>query len=380
MRPGRRDLGRHPRGLPGVAPARAPHAAPARPAGCSDLRDRRALAARCATSGARYLRHPHLRTFLDRYATYTGSDPRRAPGRARHRAVRRADVRRLVRARRPAPARGRRAARGRWSAAPSCGPAPTVARVLLDAAGRRAAGVRLADGEHLPADVVVANADAAHVYARPAARAGRRPRPRGAAPGDAVAVRVRAAARAARAHPRPRAPHRAVPGRLRRRVRLRVRHRSAPAPVHARCRTRPSTSARPTTRRCARTPTRGVVRAGQRPAARPGGRRRLGRAGAAPRRTPTGSSTCSPRAGSTCATGCCWREVRTPGRPGAGDPQRRRLDLRHRSNGARAAFLRPANRSPVPGLFLVGGSAHPGGGLPLVGLSAAIVAGLVGPA
>ena len=26
------------------------------------------------------------------------------------------------------------------------------------------------------------------------------------------------------------------------------------------------------------------------------------------------------------------------------------------SNGARAAFLRPANRSPIPGLFLVGGS------------------------
>ena len=50
------------------------------------------------------------------------------------------------------------------------------------------------------------------------------------------------------------------------------------------------------------------------------------------------------------------------------------------SNGTRAAFLRPANRSPVPGLFLVGGSSHPGGGLPLVTLSARIVAGLVGPA
>jgi len=50
------------------------------------------------------------------------------------------------------------------------------------------------------------------------------------------------------------------------------------------------------------------------------------------------------------------------------------------SNGTRAAFLRPANRSPVPGLFLVGGSAHPGGGLPLVALSARAVAGLVGPA
>ena len=50
------------------------------------------------------------------------------------------------------------------------------------------------------------------------------------------------------------------------------------------------------------------------------------------------------------------------------------------ANGARSAYLRPANRSPVPGLFLVGGSAHPGGGLPLVALSAQIVAGLIGPA
>lgn len=75
-----------------------------------------------------------------------------------------------------------------------------------------------------------------------------------------------------------------------------------------------------------------------------------------------------------------WREVITP------------ADLEERtgavggaiygtsSNGATAAFLRPANRSPVPGLFLVGGSSHPGGGLPLVALSAQIVSGLIGPA
>jgi phytoene dehydrogenase-like protein len=50
------------------------------------------------------------------------------------------------------------------------------------------------------------------------------------------------------------------------------------------------------------------------------------------------------------------------------------------SNGARAAFLRPGNAAPVRGLYLVGGSSHPGGGLPLVTLSAEIVAGLVGPA
>jgi phytoene dehydrogenase-like protein len=48
------------------------------------------------------------------------------------------------------------------------------------------------------------------------------------------------------------------------------------------------------------------------------------------------------------------------------------------SNGWRAAFLRPRNRSPVPGLFLVGGSAHPGGGLPMVLMSAAITAELIG--
>jgi phytoene desaturase len=50
------------------------------------------------------------------------------------------------------------------------------------------------------------------------------------------------------------------------------------------------------------------------------------------------------------------------------------------SHGPLAALLRPANRSPVPGLLLVGGSAHPGGGLPIVALSAKIVADLVGPA
>jgi phytoene dehydrogenase-like protein len=43
-----------------------------------------------------------------------------------------------------------------------------------------------------------------------------------------------------------------------------------------------------------------------------------------------------------------------------------------------AAFLRPSNRTAIPGLFLVGGSAHPGGGLPLVVMSAKIVADMIG--
>lgn len=50
------------------------------------------------------------------------------------------------------------------------------------------------------------------------------------------------------------------------------------------------------------------------------------------------------------------------------------------SNGWRAAFLRARNRSPVPGLFVVGGSAHPGGGVPMVLMSAAITADLIGRA
>jgi phytoene desaturase len=50
------------------------------------------------------------------------------------------------------------------------------------------------------------------------------------------------------------------------------------------------------------------------------------------------------------------------------------------SNGARSAFLRAKNRSPLKNLFLVGGSAHPGGGLPMVGIGAEIVAEAIGPA
>ncbi len=44
------------------------------------------------------------------------------------------------------------------------------------------------------------------------------------------------------------------------------------------------------------------------------------------------------------------------------------------SNGMRAAFRRAPNVSRLRGLYNVGGSAHPGGGLPLVGLSGEIVA------
>jgi phytoene desaturase len=48
--------------------------------------------------------------------------------------------------------------------------------------------------------------------------------------------------------------------------------------------------------------------------------------------------------------------------------------------GTAGGLLRPGNRGPVDGLYLVGGSTHPGGGLPMVTLSAKIVADAIGRA
>ena len=71
-----------------------------------------------------------------------------------------------------------------------------------------------------------------------------------------------------------------------------------------------------------------------------------------------------------------FREVRTPAD----------LAAATRSPGgaiygtAAHRLLRPPNTGPVRGLYLVGGSVHPGGGLPMVALSARIVADRIGPA
>lgn len=72
-----------------------------------------------------------------------------------------------------------------------------------------------------------------------------------------------------------------------------------------------------------------------------------------------------------------WREVRTPGH----SAQQTGVESGAVPPPALAAadgrFLHPANTTRFPGLYLVGGWAHPGGGLPHAGMSGALVAGLV---
>jgi phytoene dehydrogenase-like protein len=307
--------------------------------------------------GRRYLRDPRLRMLLDRYATYTGSDPRRAPaalatipyaeqafGAWYVRAGCAARPRRCrAGAERGARAHRRRRRRSVLGTGPAWG-----------AAGRRRAAA---------ADVVVANADAATCTAtccgRPARGGGA-----GAAPGRAtpslsgfvLLLGVRG-----RTPDSPTTPCCSPPTTTPSSTRC-----SGPTPGP--CPTRRCTSPPPTTRG-APDGARGLVRARQRPPPA----RVTGPSTGTPRPrlaepTPTGSSTCWPRAASTCATGssCDGRSShpadleRAPARSGG-------AIYGTSSNGPRAAFLRPANRSPrSPGCTSSGARPTPGGGLPLV--------------
>ncbi|MCZ2818378.1 phytoene desaturase family protein [Modestobacter sp. VKM Ac-2984] len=324
--------------------------------------------------GRRHLTDPRLRMLLDRYATYSGSDPRRAP--AALLTVPYAEqafgswyvpggLRRL-----PEAVAARAEARGavlRTGAA--------VAEVLVT--GGRAAGVRLADGEVLPADVVVCNADAASLYGR-------------LLPREAPVRRARAALQ------------RVTPSSSGFVLLLALRGRT-PGLAHHTVLFPTDYDAefdalfgrhggpRPVT-----DPTV-YVSAPDDPATRPDESSESWFVLVnAPRHEPgTGVDWTAPGladryADQVLATMAArgldvrdrvrWRVVRTPA-----DLERETASpggsiYGTSSNGARAAFLRPANAAGVPGLFLVGGSAHPGGGLPLVTLSAEIVAGLIGPA
>ena len=117
--------------------------------------------------GRRYLKDARLRMLLDRYATYTGSDPRRAP--AALATVPYVEqtygawyvdggLRALVDA----------VAQRATDLGAEIRTGADVAQVIVKDApgpvGWRTTGVRLRDGSTVEADVVVSNADAAHTY------------------------------------------------------------------------------------------------------------------------------------------------------------------------------------------------------------------------
>jgi phytoene desaturase len=326
------------------------------------------------TLARRHLRDPRLVTLVDRYATYAGSDPRRAPAAlatipyveqvfgAYHVA---GGVRRLADA-----LHARTLERGvgyRFDT--------DVTEVVLS--GGSVSGVRLAGGEEVAADVVVANADATHLYrdlvhdprAASALRRLRRATP--SLSGFVLLLALRGRTQGLRHHnvwfPEDYdAEFDAIFGRHARPVADPTVYVCAPD----------DDAMRPDADHEAwfvlvNAPRHGT--AGER------GTVDWTAPGLAESYRDQVLATLAGR-GTDVRDRILWSQVRTPA-----DLER---DTRApggaiygtSSNGPRAAFLRPANRSPVPGLFLVGGSAHPGGGLPLVGMSAEIVAELVGRA
>ncbi|MCO1660131.1 phytoene desaturase family protein [Pseudonocardia humida] len=319
--------------------------------------------------GTAMLPDPRLRAWLDRYATYSGSDPRRTPSVLSVTAYVeqhfgawyvRGGLRGLA-----------DALLGRCR---ELGVAVHLGSEVLGIEVRdgRVAGVRLGDGP-VPADVVVSDADAAVLYERllPAGVAGR-------------------ARRSLRRAPRSLAGF----------VLLLALQGREPGPAHrvffpadydaefdAVLGGRPTPVADPTV----------YVHAPDDPALRPDDRGEgwFVLVNAPPHDPVRGVDWDAPGLAERyadrvlavlAARGCDvrdrvrWREVRTPADLERDTASPGGSIYGTASHGAAAALLRPANRSPVPGLYLVGGSAHPGGGLPLVALSAEIVSGLVGPA
>ena len=314
--------------------------------------------------GHKHLRDPRQVMILDRYATYQGSDPRKAPAAlmtvpyveqefgAWHLGGGLATLADALVAR-----CGERGVEMRTSA--------DVIRVNTDSNG--VTGVELADGELIPADIVVANSDAEHLYAhmvddprgRKPLRTVRRATPSLAGFVLLLAVRGR------------------TPG---------LQHHNVWFPADYDAEFDAVFGGRPV-----EDPTIYVC-APDDPRMRPDADHESWFVLVnAPRQGPVDWDTLREsyadhildvmaRRGYDVRDRLLWREVRTPA-----DLQR---DVRapggsiygSSSNGTRAAFLRPANISPVPGLYLVGGSSHPGGGLPLVGISAEIVAEAIGRA
>jgi phytoene desaturase len=328
--------------------------------------------------GCRQLRDPRLRAFLDRYATYTGSDPRRAPAAL-------AVIPYLEQTSGAWHVRGglHRLAEALTARAIAAGAtirtATDAVDILTDQG--RASGIRLATGERLSADVVVANADARHVY--------------GSLTGSSSAAIRRSNRRLSRATP-------SLSGFV---LLLALRGRTPGAAHHtvlfpqnydAEFDDIFTSPARPVTDPAI------YMCSPDDPSMRPdhhheswfvlvnAPRHEAGQVvtnstgvdwdlpGLADRYADQVLGIMAAR-GVDIRDRVVWRETRTPADLERATRTPGGAIYGTSSHGASSAFVRPANRSPLPGLFLVGGSSHPGGGLPMVATSAAIVARLIGP-
>lgn len=323
--------------------------------------------------GRRTLSDPRARQVLDRYATHAGSDPRRAPAVLSTLPYVESTfgvwhvsggLRSLADA-----LRSRLSERGVRLL-------PETRAVRIALADGRVSGVALDDGQVLPAEVVVANADARQVYGEllgAAAPAGTRRRLAHATPSmSGFTIMLAVSGR--------------TPGVSHHNVWFPADHDAEYDAIFG----TPSPVDDPTIHACVPAD----------PAMRPEGCEAWTVQVGAPRHSPGGRQPGSidwdapglaeqyadlvlqrlAQRGTDLGGRIIWRRLRTPA-----DLQRATRApggsiCGTASHGFRAAFLRPQNASEIPGLFLAGGSVHPGGGLPMVGLSAEIVANLVGRA
>ncbi|TQS41562.1 phytoene desaturase family protein [Cryptosporangium phraense] len=316
-----------------------------------------------------YLRDPRLQQFVERYATYTGSDPRKAPA-----ALASVPYAELAFGgwyiagglRRLADALLARCVEHHVTIRTST----EVTRITANARG--VTGVLLADGGRLPADVVVANADAAHVYrdliAVPSAlRSLHQTTP--SLSGFVLLLGLRGRT--------PGLAHHTVlfpPGRYDEEFDHVFGDPGRPVPDPTLYLSVPDD---PDVRPDGHEAVFLLVNAARQGTGR--GAVDWRTPGLAPRYADQLLERLAER-GYDVRDRILFREIVTPADLEAKTHAIGGAIYGTSSNGPRAAFLRPANRSIVPGLFLVGGSSHPGGGLPLVTLSAQIVAALVGPA
>ncbi|WP_432844192.1 phytoene desaturase family protein [Dactylosporangium sp. CA-092794] len=307
--------------------------------------------------GRTHLRDPRLRMLLDRYATYTGADPRRAP--AALLAVPYAELEFGGFYLRGGLGTLADALLARCEALGVRVRTGTAVRSIA-VTGSRAAGVVLADGTAVAADVVVANADALHVFRDLLPAPGRARRLGARSLGGFVLLL------GVRGH---------TPGLAHHTVFF---PRDYDAEFDAIFGTVPRPADDPAV----------FVTVPDDPLVRPDGHEAwFVLVNAAPQGSVDWPAVASSYAGRVLDVlaergvdvrdRLLFRDVLTPAD----------LEAATRSPGGAiygtaphglGGLLRPPNRAPVRGLFLVGGSVHPGGGLPLVMLSAKIVADLIG--